>query len=175
MSINISAPAVQPARLRLPNIIGLGGACAGLAGGLAMALVEVLIASSTGQDIWRESKQIAAVGYGARAVAQPGFAAGPVVVGSLIHLVLSAVLGAIFAIVTRRVLRLTSDFGTPLLMGLIYGLIVWMAAYFVVLPTFDPLLLDSYAPAFIVQHLVYGLVTGLFYTWLRPYPYETGG
>jgi hypothetical protein len=69
------------------------------------------------------------------------------------------------------VLRLTSDFGTPLLTGLIYGMLVWMAAYFVILPVFDPLLLESYAPAFIIQHLVFGLVTGLVYTWLRPYPY----
>jgi len=173
MSINISVPAAQPARRGLPDIIGLGGACAGVFGGLAMALVEALIARATGQDIWRESKQIAAVGYGASAEARPGFAAGPVVVGSLIHLALSALLGAVFAIVTRRVLRLTSDFGTPLITGLIYGLIIWMAAYFIVLPTFDPLLLDSYAPAFIVQHLVYGLVTGLVYTWLRPYPYDS--
>jgi len=39
----------------------------------------------------------------------------PVLVGSLIHLLVSALLGAIFGIVTRRWLRLTSDFGTPVL------------------------------------------------------------
>ena len=27
-------------------------------------------------------------------------------------------------------------------------------------------------PAFVVQHLVYGAVTGLLYTWLRPQPYN---
>jgi len=37
---------------RLPDVIGLGGALAGLAGGLAMAVVAALIAASMGQDIW---------------------------------------------------------------------------------------------------------------------------
>lgn len=175
MSINISASAARFTSGKLPDIIGLGGACAGLAGGLAMALTEMLIAVAAGQDIWRESKQIAAMVYPSSALAHPGFAAGPVVVGSLIHLGISAVLGALFAIIIRRVFRLPSDFGTPILTGLIYGMTVWMAAYFVVLPIFDPALLDGYAPAFIVQHLVYGLVTGLVYSWLRPYPYHSHG
>lgn len=72
-----------------------------------------------------------------------------------------------------RIFHLTSDFGTLVLAGLIYGMLVWLITYFVVLPIIDPLLRDStYAPAFIVQHIVYGTVTGLCYTWLRPSPYD---
>ena len=56
--------------------------------------------------------------------------------------------------------------------ALIYGMLIWMVAYFIVLPFLNPLLLQTYAPAFIVQHLVYGAVTGLFYRWLRPLPYR---
>jgi hypothetical protein len=158
---------------RLPDVIGLGGALAGLAGGLAMAVVAALIAASMGQDIWHESKRIAAIVYGPAALATPGFALGPVLVGSLIHLLVSALLGAIFGIVTRRWLRLTSDFGTPVLAGLIYGMMIWLAAYFVVLPLVNPALLEVYAPAFIIQHVAYGIVLGLVYMWLRPQPYES--
>ena len=78
----------------------------------------------------------------------------------------------IFGIVTRRALRLTSDYGVPVLAGLIYGLLVWLIAYFIVLPVVDPLLRETYAPSFIVQHIVYGAVTGLLYSWLRPEPYR---
>ena len=157
----------------LPDVIGLGGALAGLAGGLAMAVVAALIAAGMGQDIWHESKRIAAIVYGPAALAGSGFDPGPVLVGTLIHLVVSALLGAIFGIVTRRWLHLTSDFGTPVLAGLIYGLLIWLVAYFVVLPLLNPALLEVYAPAFIIQHVVYGVVMGLVYMWLRPQPYES--
>jgi hypothetical protein len=172
MSISTSSPSMRPAVSPLPDIVGLGGALAGLGGGLAMALVGAALTASLGNDIWHEAKQISAVIYGPAVVAQPGFVAGPVIVGSLLHLIVSAICGAIFGIVTRRVLHLTSDFGTPVLAGLIYGLLLWMVAYFAVLPIVNPLLLDSYTPAFIIQHVVYGAVTGILYTWLRPAPYD---
>ncbi|HJZ48709.1 MAG TPA: DUF6789 family protein [Roseiflexaceae bacterium] len=156
----------------LPDIIGLGGALAGLIGGLAMALVAALMAFVQRQDIWREAKAISIVVLGPQAAAQPGFAALPVLTGTLIHLIIAMLLGALFGIVTRRWLHLPSDFGIPLVAGLSYGLLVWLIAYFVVLPLADPWLLDSYAPAFIVQHIVYGSVTGLCYAWLQPSPYD---
>jgi hypothetical protein len=172
MNVNTTAPALRPRTARLPNIVGLGGTLAGLGGGLAMAIVGMLFARILGQDAWLEPKQIAAVVWGAAALTHTEFDAAPVLVGTLIHFVTSAVVGAIFGIVTRRWLHLPSDFGTPVLAGLVYGLLVWLVAYFVVLPVVDPFLLDSYAPAFIIQHIVYGVVTGLLYAWLRPAPYN---
>lgn len=157
----------------LPDVIGLAGALAGLAGGLAMAIVAALISVSMGQDIWHESKRIAAIVYGPAALAAAGFDLGPVLLGTLIHLAVSALLGAIFGIVTRRWLGLTSDFGTPVLAGLIYGLMIWLVAYFLILPLINPALLEVYAPAFIIQHVAYGIVTGLVYMWLRPQPYQS--
>jgi uncharacterized membrane protein YagU involved in acid resistance len=155
----------------LPDVIGLGGVLAGLAGGVAMAIVAALLAAWMGQDIWHEPKRIAAIVYGPAAFAQAGFELGPVLVGTLIHLLVSALLGALFGIVTRRWLHMTSDFGAPVLAGLIYGMLIWLVAYFVVLPLLNPALLDIYAPAFIIQHVVYGVVMGLCYMLLRPEPY----
>jgi hypothetical protein len=174
--MSISTPSTLKPRSAvspLPDIMGLGGALAGLAGGLAMAIVAALISASMGQDIWHESKRIAAIVYGPAALATAGFDLGPVLVGTLIHLAVSALLGAAFGIITRRWLGLTSDFGTPVLAGLIYGLMIWLLAYFVVLPLVNPALLEIYAPAFIIQHVAYGIVTGLVYMWLRPQPYQS--
>ena len=86
----------------LPDIVGLGGAVAGLGGGLAMALVGALIARSMGQDIWLQARRIASVVYGQPVIVQAGFDAGPVLVGTLILLIISAALGALFGIITRR-------------------------------------------------------------------------
>ena len=175
MSLSTPSSALKPqsSTSPLPDVIGLGGAIAGLAGGLAMAVVAALLSASIGQDIWHESKRIAAIAYGPTALAAAGFDPGPVLLGTLLHLLVSALLGAIFGIVTRRWLHLTSDFGTPIMAGLAYGLLIWMAAYFVVLPLFNPALLEIYAPAFIIQHVAYGVVLGLVYMWLRPQPYHS--
>jgi len=168
-----SALKPQSSASPLPDVIGLGGAIAGLAGGVAMAIVAALLSASMGQDIWHEPKRIAVIVYGPAALASSGFDPGPVLVGSLIHLLVAALLGAIFGIVTRRWLHLTSDFGTPVMAGLVYGLLIWMVAYFAVLPLVNPVLLEVYAPAFIIQHVVYGVVLGLVYMWLRPEPYQS--
>lgn len=168
MRTNASSPSLHSPMSRVPDVVGLGGALAGLGGGMAMVIVGMLLAAVLRQDVWLEPKQIAAVVYGPGAVAQPGFVAGPVLLGTLIHFITAAAAGALFGIVVRRWLKLPSDLGTPTLAGLAYGLLLWCVAYFVVLPVINPLLLDSYAPAFIIQHLVYGAVTGLLYTWLRP-------
>jgi hypothetical protein len=171
--MSTASPSIRPSVSPLPDVVGLGGAIAGLIGGLAMAIVGAIISASLGGDIWLEAKQIAAVVYGPATTAQAGFAVGPVLIGTLLHLLISTALGALFGIVTRRIFHLTSEFGTLLMAGLIYGMLIWLGGYFVVLPLINPLLRETYAPAFIVQHLVYGAVTGLIYTWLRPQPYDT--
>lgn len=157
-----------PATSSLPDIAGLGGAVAGIGGGIAMAVVGALIALVMGTDIFLTPKQIAAVIMGPEAAAQPGFVAGPVIAGSVIHLIVSAGLGALFGIAMRRVFHLPSGFGLPLVSGLIYGLAIWLIAYFFLLPVVNPVLLSIYAPSFIIQNIVYGTVTGILYGVLRP-------
>ncbi len=153
----------------LPDIPGLGGAIAGLIGGAAMTIVGALLAASVGNDIWLEARQIATLIYGPAALTDQGI--GPIIVGTLLHLLISALLGAIFGIVSRRWLRLPSDYGMPVWIGVSYGIMIWLIAYFVVLPLTNPAMLTTYAPSFIIQNLVYGIVTGLVYTQLRPAPY----
>ena len=160
----------EPRAARLPNIPGLGGAIAGLGGGLAMMFVAALLSASLGEDIWQEARQIAEPFYGPAALAPAGLSSA-VVVGTIVHFLASAAFGAIFGVGSRRILRLPSDYGVQVLAGLIYGLLIWVLAYFIVLPILNPSLLGTYAPSFIIQHLAYGVVTGLLYSQLRPAPY----
>jgi hypothetical protein len=152
---------------QLPNIPGLGGAIAGIGGGLAMIIVAALLSIAIGHDVWREPREIAMPLFGA--AAQSGWA--PIVVGTVIHFIIAALFGAIFGIVSRRLLGLPSDYGAQVLAGLIYGMALWVLAYFIILPIVNPALLDTYAPSFLIQHLVYGVVAGLIYAQLRPAPY----
>jgi hypothetical protein len=160
----------QPVDVPLPD--GLGGALAGLLGGTAMISVAGLLAEAYGYDGWFQLKAIASLVLGSSAIGPAGFAAGPVLIGLTIHLVVAALLGAIFGIVSRRILRLPSDFGMPAVTGLAFGLMLWLLAYLGV-PGLTPQLMAISAPAFIIQHIVYGTVTALVFSVLRPRPYAT--
>jgi hypothetical protein len=163
--------AARRAGAALPDIIGLAGALAGLGGGLAMALIGSLLAQALDQDRWLQLKAIASLVLGPAVAAQPGYASGPIALGALMHLLMAVLLGVLFELLMRQIARRRSDHGIPDVAGLAYGLLIWLVAYFVVIPTASPLLLQIYEPALIIQHLVYGAVTGLLYSMLRPQPY----
>lgn len=157
---------------RIPDIAGLGGAIAGFFAGIVMILLSPLLSLLTGIGIWEPPKLIAATLLGPSVVQMPGFAAGPVVVGTIVHLLISVLLGFLFGLIFHRLLHLTTDFGTPLLVGLCYGLVIFFVAYVVVLPVVNPLLRDSWLAPFIAQNMVFGICLGGFYTLLRPQPYD---
>lgn len=157
----------------LPRVPGLAGALAGLAGGIAMALGSIALAGLYGADLWFQLKAIASLVLGSAAVAQAGFVAGPVLLGLAIHLAASALLGALFG-ATIRYLRLPSDYGVPAVAGLVFGLLLWLLAYMTV-PALIPQLMAVYAPAWIMQHIIYGTVTGMAHAALRPRPYAAMG
>ena len=174
MSVSTPSSALKPqsSASPLPDVIGLGGAIAGLAGGVAMAVVAALLSASMGQDIWQEPKRIAAIVYGLAALAALGFDWGRCWLAPAAP----AGVGGIRRNLWDRHPSLaapTSDFGTPVMAGLVYGLLIWLVAYFAVLPLLNPALLEVYPPAFIIQHVASGVVLGLVYMWLRPQPYHS--
>lgn len=164
----------NPAQRKMPaaRIHGLvrSGALAGLAGGAAMAASSMLLASLYRLDVWFQWKAIASLAMGPAALAQFGFAALPVFAGLLIHLAVSVLLGVLIAFASRRLLRLPSDYGAPAVAGLVFGLMLWLLAFFA-LPAIAPVMAGVYAPAFILQHIVYGTVASMVYATLHPQPY----
>jgi hypothetical protein len=157
---------------RLPDIAGLGGAVAGFLAGVVMILLSPLLSLLTGIGVWEPPKLIAATVLDPSVVETPGFALGPVLVGTGLHMVISVLLGFLFGLVFHRLLHLTTDFGTPLLLGLCYGLLIFFVAYVFVLPVVNPILRASWLAPFVAQNMVFGICLGGFYTLLRPQPYE---
>jgi hypothetical protein len=102
----------------------------------------------------------------------PGeFARDSLLAGLLIHLIVAALLGGVFIIVTRQIWRLPSDFGVPAVSGLVFGLMVWLAVFLAV-SSFLPQLAAIAAPAFIIEYIVYGTLTSLVFARLQPLPYS---
>lgn len=147
--------------------VEVSGALAGLIGGMMMAIVGAALAIAIGDDLWKAPKLIATFVVSPDMIATPGFLAGPVIIGSLIHLTLSALFGVGFGALTTRVWNMPLSYGAPMVLGFVYGLAIWLIAYFVALPLINPLIREIYAPAFLIQNLTYGLTTGLAYGILR--------
>jgi hypothetical protein len=163
-----SRPAARRAPKPLPDIIGVAGAIAGLGGGLAMLLIGALLTHALDQDVWLQLRAIAGIVLGPAVAAEAGFAALPIMVGGLLHLAVAALLGALFEVALGRAARRNGNEATPEVAGLVYGLLIWLVAFFAAIPAVCPLLLQVYEPALIIQHLVYGAITGLLYSMLRP-------
>ena len=172
MSSTFSSRLRRPAASTLPHVMRGGGISAGLGGGLAMMIVEGSVAGLFWDDRWLYPNVLAAVVDRPGASAQLNLGGGPLFLGLAIHFLLAALFGAIFDIVYHRMLRLTTDFGLPMYSGLAYGVWLWVANYYVVLPALGAGLPETYAAPFLLQHLIYGSTTGLLYIWLAPEPYH---
>lgn len=143
------------------------GGVAGLIGGMAMAMTSMLVAISE-DGFWAPVRGITSVVFGDSHYGG-GFAFGPVVVGAMAHMMNSVVLGAVFAIIAGLVLARGGTLALAAL-GMVYGLVVWL----VMVPGISSALQSSnlFADsiptwAWVVSHLMFGVVTGAVYAWLR--------
>src|SRR5215207_5236358 len=125
-------------RRELPDVVGLAGAVAGFLAGAVMVLFSPLLSLISGVDIWTPPKLIAATVMSPGVVDTPGFVLVPVLVGALIHFATSVFLGFIFGLFFHRLMHLTTEYGMPLLVGLVYGLLTFVVAYGFVLPMLNP-------------------------------------
>jgi hypothetical protein len=158
-------------RWSLPDVVGLGGAVAGLLAGIVMVVISPILSFLNGITIWEPPRLIASTLLGESVLNETGFALQPVLIGLMIHLIVSTLLGVLFGIVLNRVLKLTTDFGLPIYFGIAYGLIGFFVAYFIALPILNPVVISSYIPALVAQNVIYGICLGIFYSLVRPKPY----
>jgi hypothetical protein len=104
------------------------GAFAGLAAGIFLSLLMTGMSAARGKDIWYGIKGAAAPFLGERAT-QAGFDLPAVALGLVSHLLISAIWGALFAMLFFGASRLTT-----VVAGALWGFVVWIGMYYVVLP-----------------------------------------
>lgn len=98
------------------------GAIGGLIGGMGMAMLSMVVAISE-DGFWAPVRGITSVVFGDKHYGG-GFEAGPVLVGLMGHMMNSAILGIVFALVAATLL---SKLSRPALVaaGVAFGLGVW--------------------------------------------------
>jgi hypothetical protein len=131
------------------------GLVGGLIGGILMGMVTMLLFVLLGKGFWLPMKLIATLLLGADAVATPGFAMMPVLVGMLIHMALSMMFGAAMTWLGRYLP------GEVLVRAIVLSLVLWAVTDFLVLPLLDQTF-DRGMPSwvFAVGHLMYGIGLG---------------
>jgi hypothetical protein len=141
------------AGLRYVNHPWLAGMVAGVIAGLVMALVAMLYSASNGAGFFLPVKNIAAMWWGVEALLG---GVGAVVVGVITHVVIAAILGGIFGLFASRTGPLTA-----LLIGLAYGIGVWLVMTYIALPLVNEVMLERVLvqPAvWFIYHLIFGSV-----------------
>lgn len=139
-------------------------AVAGVVAGIVMAMFAMIVAGIAGDGFWAPPRAITAVIFGT-GHAGTDFAFGPVVVGMMLHMMLSAAFGVMYALivgVARRELKLASQF----VIGMALGVVLWAVNTYAVAEVLNGSELFTNAmPAWtwFVGHLMFGAALALLY------------
>jgi hypothetical protein len=139
----------------------LAGLIAGVIAGVVMAMAAMMVMPVMGRGLTYPVKLMAGTVQG-----EDALEGGPSsdMVGGMIHMMMSAVLGLIFGLIMSG-LGL-SGIWTLIIAGVIFALIVWVAMQYFVLPLVDQVMAQGMPPmAFAMTHVVFGVVLGLL-TWV---------
>jgi hypothetical protein len=136
--------------------IVLGGIISGVIAGIVMAMFAMGYAAMMGMGLLTPLRLIGATLFGVDAL----IGGGIVLMASLIiHMMVSAVLGIIFAALLPR----TAGAGKAAILGVVYGIVVWAVNTYITLPIVNPTMsarIPIMAGAFWFEHVLFGAFLG---------------
>ena len=140
------------------------GAIAGMVGGMMMGMFAMLAMWLDGQrdtGFWTPLNLIAhTIWRGAPLDAE--FSGGALVLGGIMHMMMSMGLGAGIAVLVSRVPRLGATLGSRIVTGVMIAMTVWAVMEYVIWPLIDSAAADAFTTwIFAVAHLVFGMTTPL--------------
>lgn len=147
------------------------GIAAGIVGGLALGLVQFVIAAAHGEDAVEPFRLVSSLVLGEEAIAgdSPTYSTALViVVGALLHFGMSALFGVAFMGLLALLYQLSAR--TPLLIayGFVFGFFLWEINFMAIMPAFFPDLKDEFGlsgqvwKGIVAYTLVYGPVLACY-------------
>lgn len=130
------------------------GAVAGLLAGLLFIVATMWLASADGKPAEMPLRMISTIIKGDAAMADGTTSVG---LGWATHLVLSAIFGVVFALVTP----LLRSNGTVAIVGVGYGLLLYVVNFLVLAPLVFTTFQKANQPFELVVHVVFGTLVGL--------------
>jgi hypothetical protein len=146
-----------------------GGIIAGIVGGAVDSAALLISSVMKHHDTWLVLKGAAAPFIGQRAM-RPGFDPFAVFTGLAAHFTVSMIWGVLFALLVFGLSR-----GSTILAGVLWGFVVWIGMFYVVLPLVGLGAMPKQVPvgAAIFQHVIFGLaVAAGFLPFQRRQPFS---
>ena len=146
-----------------------GGIVAGIIAGVVMAMFSMGYAGMMGMGFLTPLRLLAGPLYGVDALIG---GAGVLLVGLMVHMMVSAMYGVIFAALVGR----RTSGGAAAGWGLLYGAVVWAVMRYGVVPITDSTMNDRIpvmAGAFFFEHLLFGIVLGITPALVRRFSTQT--
>jgi hypothetical protein len=136
---------------------------AAMVGGLAFLItIAIVLPTTTGGTLWAFFRYVASIVMGSDVLPPPAsFDAGVVVVGLLVHFLLSLIFGAVLATIIHRWGLLVGLIG-----GALFGLAIYAINFFTFTLFFDWFYLLRSWPI-LLAHVLFGAVTGFVYELLE--------
>jgi hypothetical protein len=142
----------------LGHTLGLGF-LGGVGAGIFFLLFNLIMSSILGLGFLGPLRQIAAIAMGAGVLPATSSLVGPVIVGLLVHVSLSGLYGATFAVAARYIAILRRDM---MVATTVFGLGIWVVNYYVFTPWLFPWFDDSPDIVQFIAHTVfYGVPLGI--------------
>lgn len=136
----------------------------GLVASVVMGMWEMILEQFIGNGFWSPVVYIAAtILRDLQNVTTPvPFDLVAVVLGLMGHMMNSVILGIIFA---RLAPRFTTSQSGLVGLGVVYGILVFVAMWFAAVPIIDPVMLRLNALVFFLAHVMWGIGLGLVLGW----------
>lgn len=147
-----------------------GALIAALIGGAVLALAMVIPATGNAQRIW-PGVQVAAYPFIGSQVFRPGFDLGTMVLGTVIHFIISFVWALAFTFLVRK-----RSHTAAMALAIPFGIVVWAVMRYVVLPISGAAAaLGQISPfAGMLQHIAFALAIAATLVLLQPQNWRFG-
>jgi hypothetical protein len=137
------------------------GALAGMGGGMVMAMWSMIVMWLTGAGFWTPLNLIANTVWRS-APLDARFSGGALVLGLVLHMMMSMGLGMAFAVAVRTVGRLAASPAVLAMTGMIFGIMVWVVMQYGIWHAIDAAAAPKFTPwVFALGHLMFGAATAL--------------
>ncbi|ABF10822.1 hypothetical protein ACUXAV_002678 [Cupriavidus metallidurans] len=145
---------------RLPD--WTAAAVSGLAAGALLIVVEMFWSTMVaGVHPWGTTRMVAAIVLGRDVLQNSFFSVSTVAAALIIHFVLGAILGCVLCAIIAP-FQLDSSVGMSLLVGAVFGLVVYMFNFYVMTSAF-PWFVDQRGWHTLVGHLIFGMAIAICY------------
>lgn len=132
---------------------------AGITSAIVMAMAEMMYEGLFGIGFWSAPVLIAATVLRSLQMSTLpiAFQFWPVMLGLMGHMMNSVILAAVFvSLIAPRI----SSTATRTAAGALYGAVVYVVMWFMVLPAVDPVMLNINGAVFAMTHLMWGAILG---------------